>query len=337
MHRVLLVFMLFALPLMAETPWYEDYQKGLEALDRGQDNTALTYLQAAIRKHPQSSESVKTYGMNFVRYFPYFNMGKAYYDLERYQEAIDAWAQEESHGAIIGDPALYRTMTDLRHRAFEKLSPPPPAATPAPAPFSTAGSGTTSAYEKPAPTLLHATPRTTSEIGRPPETMVSPPVAPSAAEVQKRLEAAIRAFNKGSLQAAKEKYRSVLAVDPANQAAIDALKRIDEIEKSQAMEKAPLQELLRQGIQDFFTGEYQEAAEKLDALIRRDSSNALGRFFLGCSYAATYFVSGDRDQEALKRAEEEFKLLAEKSPTFVPQSTYISPRIMEVYARIRSK
>jgi hypothetical protein len=81
-------------------PWWEVYDDGLRAIDRGDWQGAIVSLTQVIRQNSRSSASARTYGMRFISYFPYYYLGVAHYNLGQVPEALAAFEKEQSSRAI---------------------------------------------------------------------------------------------------------------------------------------------------------------------------------------------------------------------------------------------
>lgn len=98
MRLAILPFVLSAF-LIAQPSFMNDYKAGLEALKQGDYRTAIQQLEQAIADHPESSESVRTYGVQFEPYHPYTYLAEAYFWLDEpnsYQNA-DRYIQLAFH------------------------------------------------------------------------------------------------------------------------------------------------------------------------------------------------------------------------------------------------
>ncbi len=82
--------------------WYENYAQAKEALDAEDWDRAYREALEAAQKNPKSSPRARTYGVNFIPYFPHLRLGIAYYHLERPDLALESFATEERLGAIQG-------------------------------------------------------------------------------------------------------------------------------------------------------------------------------------------------------------------------------------------
>ena len=111
----LLVAMAFVSPVVADL-WYEHYEQGEQALKAQSWEEAARQLNSAIEKRGEPGERVRTYGMNFVSYHPYFKLGMAYYNMGRFDAALQAFDTEEGFGAIAQSADLQNL------QAFRRLS-----------------------------------------------------------------------------------------------------------------------------------------------------------------------------------------------------------------------
>src|SRR5262245_27617382 len=97
--------------------WYESYQKGKDALAVRDWNAAVRLFDDAIAQQPNPGVGVRTYGMNFIKYFPYLNKGMALYNLGKFEEALKALETEERLGEVA------KASEELQNlRAFRKLA-----------------------------------------------------------------------------------------------------------------------------------------------------------------------------------------------------------------------
>ena len=66
---------LLSLPATAAAEWFDDYERGVEALRRGRPGQAIQFLEKAIRKRPEPGSNLITYGTNRLEeYFPYLKL-----------------------------------------------------------------------------------------------------------------------------------------------------------------------------------------------------------------------------------------------------------------------
>lgn len=108
--RKLAAAVLFRCGLPAQTeitqgPWYFFYEVGLELEARGDPQSALEYLIAAADRRPTPGKLVRSYGMWFVDYRPYFEIGRSHSALGNWSCALDALEMSLRLGEVTsGDP-----------------------------------------------------------------------------------------------------------------------------------------------------------------------------------------------------------------------------------------
>jgi tetratricopeptide (TPR) repeat protein len=112
-----LAIALVAAPAFAVKEWYDHY---LLARDRlmpaGKWTEAMASLQEAIRLKPVPAANEQTYGLQFVDYFPYYQLGICYLRAGDMNSAMRYFNVEEGKGAIKRVSA-YRDLIRLRAEA----------------------------------------------------------------------------------------------------------------------------------------------------------------------------------------------------------------------------
>jgi len=86
-------------PAVADS-WYEHYFKAEQALASEDWMLAVQEINGALEDRGDSGAHVRSYGMNVISYFPYFKLGIAYYHLEQFDAALQAFETEARLGAI---------------------------------------------------------------------------------------------------------------------------------------------------------------------------------------------------------------------------------------------
>ena len=84
----------------AEDEWYEYYHRAQRAIDRSDWDTAITELELAVTERSGYSRNARTYGVRFVRYFPYYYLGVAHFGAGDDEEARRYLDLEEQEGEI---------------------------------------------------------------------------------------------------------------------------------------------------------------------------------------------------------------------------------------------
>jgi hypothetical protein len=93
------VLYLAAQPAIADS-WYEHYFKAEQALNDEDWMLAIQQINEALEKKGDSGARVRSYGMNVISYFPYLQLGIAYYHLDQFDAALQAFETEARLGAI---------------------------------------------------------------------------------------------------------------------------------------------------------------------------------------------------------------------------------------------
>jgi tetratricopeptide (TPR) repeat protein len=87
-------------PAVADS-WYEHYFKAEQALDDEDWLRAVEEINGALEQKGDSGARVRSYGMNVIAYFPYFKLGIAYFHLDQFDAALQAFETEARLGAIL--------------------------------------------------------------------------------------------------------------------------------------------------------------------------------------------------------------------------------------------
>ena len=87
-------------PVLHADHWYESYGKGLEAFRHQQWQDAVRYLSEAIDDKSESKANTRTYGLEFIDYFPYVYRGVAYYKLGDRAKAQTDLEKAQAEGVV---------------------------------------------------------------------------------------------------------------------------------------------------------------------------------------------------------------------------------------------
>ena len=97
-------------------------------------------------------------------------------------------------------------------------------------------------------------------------------------------------------------------------------------------QRAPLMNL-QQGIDEFYSGNYSQADQQLEAYANESSERAeLARFYLGASKLARFFVDGARDGALREQALNDLRVA--KKAGFQPNLQEVSPKILKAYEEL---
>jgi tetratricopeptide (TPR) repeat protein len=80
--------------------WHESYGDGLAALRQGRNTEAVSCFSRAIAQRPESKAGARTYGVNFIDYFPYVYRGIAHARLGERSSALKDFETEHAAGEV---------------------------------------------------------------------------------------------------------------------------------------------------------------------------------------------------------------------------------------------
>jgi tetratricopeptide (TPR) repeat protein len=88
MKRISLAVVIVLAATAALASWYDDYDQGLDAVRRGQWQTVVAKMTAAINGNSKENDKARTYGAIFINYHPYYYRGVAHLNLGHYEQAV---------------------------------------------------------------------------------------------------------------------------------------------------------------------------------------------------------------------------------------------------------
>lgn len=117
----ILLFSLFSSGLLADR-WYRDYEKAMQAIKSNDWQQAVRLLNESLKKRDRPRQQARTVGLEFIDYFPYYYLGLAYFNLERYAEAEEALEKSRLYAESLKVPALARELSDMLSISRERLA-----------------------------------------------------------------------------------------------------------------------------------------------------------------------------------------------------------------------
>ena len=330
--------------------WYDDYDAGINAANKGQWGVVIQKMSAAISAHPKEGDKERTYGAIFITYHPYYYRGVAYLNTGKFEQAIADFEKTSGPGDTnLGD------LNALMQRAKTKLeaaNAPPPEPAPQPQP---------QIAQRPAPQPVAPTP-------------VPVPAGPSIDQgLRQRVQAAIATANASLGNARNRKAGSSPQYTQAMQALADANARANTAKSNDDLNAAlasaqnaslyadsamapgvpskPVQTAsvaprpvvaadmalsdyrtqLRSALTNYFAGEFDTAARGFESLSKSMPNNGWVWAFLGASRYSQYAFEADDGYKS--QAVEAFRR-AKSSPNFkkggLPEK-YFSKRIRKFF------
>jgi len=117
MRRTTIAILALFFATAALASWYDDYDAGLNAARKGQWNTVIQKMTAAIGGNPKENDKARTYGAIFISYHPYYYRGIAYLNTGKFEQAIADLERAEG----VGDENLGSIEINMG-RAKQKLA-----------------------------------------------------------------------------------------------------------------------------------------------------------------------------------------------------------------------
>ncbi|MDA8020750.1 MAG: AAA family ATPase [Thermoanaerobaculia bacterium] len=100
--------------------WYVHYDRAQEAIAAEDWSGAIEQINESLARRGDSGARVRSYGMNLVDYFPYLDLGVAYYHLGQFDAAIQAFETEERMAAISTVPSALERLESYRQDALDR-------------------------------------------------------------------------------------------------------------------------------------------------------------------------------------------------------------------------
>ena len=120
---------LFFTATAALASWYDDYDQGLDAVRKGQWQAVVSKMTAAINGNAKENDKARTYGAIFINYHPYYYRGVAHLNLGHYEQAVSDFEKTSGPG-----PEDLGGIDTLMQKAKAKLATPVPEPQPQPQP-----------------------------------------------------------------------------------------------------------------------------------------------------------------------------------------------------------
>jgi hypothetical protein len=102
-------------------PWYYHYEVGL-AMQKHRDwQRALDSLLTALDGRDRPQRFTRIYGMWFIDYFPYYNIGLAHYQLGNWKCALQSFRLSQMFEDLPRDSVQALRLDELQNRAEQNL------------------------------------------------------------------------------------------------------------------------------------------------------------------------------------------------------------------------
>jgi len=129
-RQFLLAIALLLIANAALASWYDDYEAGIAAVRKGQWQTVIQKMTAALAGNAKENNNARSYGNIFINYHPYYYRGLAYLKTGQYEKAISDFEQTSGPGEV-DRGTIEELMQDAKQRQASATTPEP---VPAPVP-----------------------------------------------------------------------------------------------------------------------------------------------------------------------------------------------------------
>jgi tetratricopeptide (TPR) repeat protein len=166
--------------LAQQEPWYQSYERGVQALNRGALQEAEQRLRAALAGNPTQGRRVRFYGMRFEAYIPEYYLAQVYARQGRYQEAAGLIARVQNARLLQTGDREYGELQKLGQSVQQQLAAASKAVTSVPGPETVMATGPNTASPSGGTAATGGTPATGG--GNPPAGGGSSPGSGGGAE-----------------------------------------------------------------------------------------------------------------------------------------------------------
>ena len=102
-------------------PWYYHYELGLAMQKHNDWQRALDSLITALDHRDRPQKFTRIYGMWFIDYFPYYNIGLAHYNLKNWKCAVQSFRLSQMFEDIPRDSVQSYRLRELEAEAEQYL------------------------------------------------------------------------------------------------------------------------------------------------------------------------------------------------------------------------
>ena len=103
-------------------PWYYHYELGLALQNKNDWQRALDSFLSALDRHDQPKRASRIYGMWYLDYYPYYNIGLANYHLGNWKCASESFRLSQTLENIPANTREYRNLLEYRNDVENHLN-----------------------------------------------------------------------------------------------------------------------------------------------------------------------------------------------------------------------
>jgi tetratricopeptide (TPR) repeat protein len=274
--RQSLKLVVFAVPLIlpmrahAEA-WYTSYEKGVNAVQNQTWQNAVNFLNDAIAERSEEKANAKTYGLQFIDYFPYLYRGIAYYHLGQLDLAKNDLNKSAQSGEV-RDGSKDKDASSLLDKYQQLLKAPPAIAdklSRAISSYNDADYATAITRFNEVLSLDPGNTQAKNYLAKAKEGQKSITARKAEDPGKQELAEGITAFKQNDFVAAESHFNKVLAVDRNNKEAATYLRRIrDDRDRTNNIAS-----LYQAGVRALNNGALDDAEAKMRAILKIDRTN----------------------------------------------------------------
>lgn len=322
--------------------WYDDYDDGLKAARNGQWSAVIQKMTTAINGNPKENDKARTYGAIFINYHPYYYRAIAYLNTGKYEQAVSDFEKasgpgEENLGSI--ETLMSRAKGKLAQASTPPPEPQPPAPqprvvpTPVPVPVQPAAPTIDPALRQRANAEINqAKTRLAAAMQR--KAGNTPQYAQATQALTDALTKSGNARSNDDLNAAiasAQNAATIADLAPAPGAPIPTPVPVPtRPTQASAVVLADSTKRVRDALESYFSGEFEEATRKFSSLSHDMPTNGYIWAFLGASQYSQYaFEADDSFKDEAMKSFRKAKSLRKWNGGLPPK--YFSRRIRKVF------
>lgn len=282
--------------------WYDDYEAGIAAVRKGQWQVVVQKMTAAIAGSAKENNNARSYGNIFINYHPYYYRGLAYLKTGQYEKAISDFEQTTGPGEV-DRGTIEELMQDAKQRQATATTPEPVPApvpkppVPVPVPVPVPGPNIDPALRQQVTNAINAANQSLAAA--------RDRKAGSTGEYQKGMSAWIEANQRAATAKSNDDLQAALA--GANTAKLYADSAMIAPIPTPVPVPGPkplppvfdeYQPQLRRAFQNYFAGEFDQAARDFKSLTVKLPTNAWIWAFLGASQYSQYAFEAEPSYRA---------------------------------------
>jgi len=114
--------------------WYDEYNDGIKAVNAGRWQVVIQKMTAAIAGRPKEEDNARSYGNIFINYHPYYYRGVAYLRTGKFDQAISDFEKTSGPGES-DQGSIVNLMQEAKSKQAQATAPepqPPPVPPPQP-------------------------------------------------------------------------------------------------------------------------------------------------------------------------------------------------------------